>query len=237
MVLRNYLVFAVFSAATVAFMGSSAMAQGRGPRGGGFGGPGGGGKLMLLQDEAVQKELEIVPDQLKELEKIRDAMRTQMRDAFSGMRDLPDDQRRAAFDKMREKMRGMMQETEAKVNKILLPNQVERLNQIDLQQQLRRRGADSAVTSDAMVKALGITDAQKKQLQEKAAEVQKELQTKIQKAREEAQKEILSVLKPDQQAKFKKLIGEQFQMPDRGFGGRRANRPGGNRPAGNPSGN
>ena len=227
MVLRKFLVLAVFAAAIVAFVGSSAQAQRRGPRGG-FGGP--GGKLMLLQNEEVQKELEIMPDQLKELEKLRDEMRNQMRDVFSGMRDLPEDQRRAAFEKARDKMRAAAQEMETKVNKVLLPNQAERLNQIDVQTQMGRRGTDAALASDAMVKALGITDAQKKQIQEVAAEAQKEMQATMEKAREEARKKVMAVLTPDQQEKLKKMIGEQFQMPDRGMRGTRGNRPGGDRP-------
>ena len=227
MVLRKFLVLAVFAAAIVAFVGSSAQAQRRGPRGG-FGGP--GGKLMMLQSEEVRKELEIVPDQQKELEKLRDEMRNQMRETFTGMRDLPEDQRRAAFDKMREKMREAAQEMEKKVNKVLLPNQIERLNQLDLQTQMRRRGTDGALGSEAVVKALGITDAQKKQLQEVAAEAQKEMQATMEKAREEARKKVMAVLTPEQQNTLKKMIGEQFQMPDRGMRGTRGNRPGGDRP-------
>jgi len=220
MVLRKLLVLAVFAAAVVAMVGSSALAQRRGPRGG-FGGP--GGKLMMLRSEEVQKELEVSDEQKKDLEKLRDDMRTQMREVFSGMRELPEDQRRAAFEKARDKMRGVTQEMETKVNRILLPHQVERLNQLDVQTQIQRRGTDAALGSDAMVKALGITDAQKKQIQDVAAQAQKEMQETVNKAREEARKKVLAVLTKEQQEKLNKMIGEQFTMPDRGP---RGNRPG-----------
>jgi len=186
---------------------------------------------MMLQSEEVRKELEIVEDQQKELDKLRDEMRDQMREMFSGMRDVPRDQRRERFEQMREKMRTAAQEMEKKVNAVLLPNQIERLNQLELQMQMRFRGTEGALASDAVVKALGITEEQKKRMQEVAAEAQREMQEAMQKAREEARQKILAVLTPQQQETLKKMVGEQFEMPRPNFRRGQGDRPGRDRAA------
>ncbi len=209
--------------ATVAMVSSSAWAQGPGRGRGGFGGPG-GGKLMMLQDPAIRAEMEIVEDQEKELEQIRDEMRNTFREMFSGMRDLPEDKRREAFGNMREKMQEAMKDVEAKVNKVLLPNQVERLNELALQSRMRRGGAQGALADEELAKKLGITEEQKKKMTEVAQEAQKELQEKIQKAQQEARDKILGVLTKDQRAQLEKMTGKAYTPPPRED---RRRRPGG----------
>ena len=93
------------------------------------------------------------------------------------------------------------QETNKKVNDILLPSQQERLRQIILQTQ----GPQAAATNEELAKALGLTDEQKQKIKDIAAET-------LQKLIEE---KVLSVLTPDQQSKLESLKGKEFKM-DRG---------------------
>ena len=158
---------------------SSLQAQGR--RGGGFG--------SLLDREEVQKELDLVDDQIEDLKKIREESRNAFRDLFSGLRDLPADERRSAFEGLREKMQEQGEIAQKKIDKVLLPHQRDRLKQITFQQSVQRRGTASVFESNTVAEALGITDAQKEKLKEKSEEVAKELREKIEKARQEAIKE------------------------------------------------
>jgi Spy/CpxP family protein refolding chaperone len=211
---------AVIAMAFVVAASSPAEAQapgGRGPGGRGLGGfgPGGGGKLALLQDADVRKELEIVPDQEAKLNKIREEFGAKAREAFSGLRDLSDDQRREAFAKMRDKFQEMQKEVEKKVDEVLLPNQQERLRQLTVQSRARRGGAGDALASEEVAKALGITEEQKKRLAEVSQQVQKDVQEKMQKIRAEAEQTILNVLTPEQQAKWKEMVGKPMPPPQR----------------------
>ena len=200
---------------------SSLQAQGR--RGfGGFGGSSG-----LLGMEQVQKELDLVDDQIQDIKKIQDDSRSSLRDLFSGLRDLPSDERRSAFEGLREKMREQNEAAQVKIDKILLPHQRDRLKQINFQMSVQRRGTTSAFGSDTVAEALGITDAQKEKLKEKSEEVEKELREKIAAARQEAIQELLSVLTAAQRKKYEQLMGEPFTL-DRSqfFGGRGGDRGG-----------
>lgn len=221
----------LFAVALTVAIGSTAFAQ---PGRGGFGGF--DSSLMLLMNQDVVKELELVPEQQEKLRALGEKARDDMRDMFSGLRDLNEEERRERFAEMREKMAEVQESLKEEVDEILLPQQRDRLAQIHFQSQNRRRGTTGALTSDAVVDALDISEEQLEEMQKKADEVREELEEKIAKAREEAKDDILSVLTPAQRKKYDELMGEPFEFQQRGFqgfqgrgGGDRGNRGGGDR--------
>lgn len=217
-------------AVTVTVGSQVALAQpggGRGGPGGGGGGGGfGGGITQLLQDEKVKAELNIVPDQEKELQEVAGKIRDRMGDAFRNFRDLSDDERRAKFEEFRVS-------SQKDVEAVLLPQQRERLKQLMVQSQMRFSGNTGGI-NDTLATELGISEAQKEELRKKAREVQTELDKKIAKLRAEAQTEVLTVLTGDQRAKLEKMIGPkiEFSAPQFGGGGPGGGGPGGGGPGG-----
>jgi Spy/CpxP family protein refolding chaperone len=208
---------------------------GGGPPGGPGGFFGGGGIAGILQMPEVQKEIELSDDQKAELGKlrteIRDQIRNQMQDSFNGMRDLSEEERQARVDQIRTQMDAIRKDVEGKLQKVLLPNQFDRLKQIDLQSRIQREGA-GALTSGELADQLGLTDAQREQLQQKSEDVQKDLQAKIRQARIDARNQLLDVLTPEQRAKLDALMGTQFDLPEPNFnpnGGQPGNRGAGGR--------
>jgi Spy/CpxP family protein refolding chaperone len=197
-----------------------------GPQGpGGFGGPGffgGGGMAGLVARDEVQQELQLVDEQKDKVRTItdeaRNKLRDQMRDMFTQARNLSDEERRARFGELRTKIETVSVETDKQLEKVLLPHQLDRLKQIDLQTKLQQRGAQ-ALTSGDVAKALNLTDEQRDKLEKRAAEVQQELQTQIKKLQADARQKMLDVLTDDQQAQLKKMMGQQFDMPDPNAGG------------------
>jgi hypothetical protein len=109
MKMRLGLVWLLAVGCFLAWGGTAAQAQPqRGPGGGSgaFGGPGGfggglgfGGLADVLRREDARKELELLDDQVAQLEKLAESRREKMRDLFSGLRDVPQEQR---GEKMRE---------------------------------------------------------------------------------------------------------------------------------------
>ena len=259
MKLRIHAGFFAVTAIAVLFFVSPSFAQPPGPPpGGGFGGPGGppggpfgGGLLNLATRDEVQQELQLVDEQKEKLKGIADGMREKvredMRGMFEQMRDLSEEERQTKFAEIRTKFETINSEMEKEVDKVLLPHQVERLKQIDLQTKIKQRGA-SALTGGDLAKTLNLTDEQREKLEKRAAEVQEELQAKIKELQVDARKKIIDVLTPEQQAQLEKLMGDQFDLPDQGpgnFRGRfgrggsdggrggreRGPRPGGEQPA------
>src|SRR5262249_3886801 len=116
------------------------------------------------------------------------------------------------------KNEALTKEMDKKLETVLLPHQLERLKQIDLQNKMRMRGSD-ALTSGDVADALNLSDDQRDKLEKRAAEVRQELQTKIRELQADARKKMIDVLTPDQQAQLQKMMGDQFDLSDPGFGG------------------
>lgn len=219
-----YLALVVATLSTVV-VSCPALAQpggGRGFGGRGGGGGGGGGITDLLRSEQVRAELEIVDDQLEDIQSIEREIRDEMRSMFQGMRDMSPEERRERM----ESMRGEMEEIRASINEqvkdVLLPHQFERLEQIQVQQQVARQGMGGAL-SGALAEKLGITEEQQEQMAAKARELQAEIQEKTAQLRQEAQDELLGMLTSEQRAKIEEMMGTKFDLPQgRNFGGRGA---------------
>jgi Spy/CpxP family protein refolding chaperone len=204
-----------------------------GPPGGPGGFFGGGGIAGILQMPEVQREIELTDDQRTELGKlrneVRDQIRNQMQDSFNGMRDLSDEERQARVDQIRAQMETIRKDVEGKLQKTLLPNQFDRLKQIDLQSRVQREGS-AALSQGELADQLGLTDQQKEQLQQKSEQVQQDLQAKIRQLRLDARTQLLDVLTAEQRTKLEALMGTQFDLPEPNFnpnGGQFGNRGGG----------
>jgi uncharacterized protein YjbJ (UPF0337 family) len=183
--------------------------------------------------EEVRQELEISEDQFADLQAMGEELRDQMRSMFEDMRDLSPEERRDRFASMREDMQDIQSQAEERMSEILLPHQVARLREINLQQQVRFGGLQGALQGE-LAEELGITDEQREQMVAKAQELQAEMQQKIEQLRKDAQKELMGLLTPDQRSKVEAMLGSEFQMEDRGFGGRFGGRGGGRGGRGRP---
>jgi Spy/CpxP family protein refolding chaperone len=247
-------VVAILLSASVAFAQRPG-GGGPGGFGGGFGGgPGGGvvGPLMLINIEAVQKDLGLKEDQISKLKTIGEQSREEMRSAFTGGfggRDQSDEERAKAREKMAESIK--------KVNEILDASQRDRLKQIGWQ-----FAGPQAYQNAEVVEALKISKEQQDKLAAVAQEFldkQRDLaprggqgggggerpnfeemrkkRTELNEARDKALSEVLTA---DQRDQFAKLMGKKFDTAQLrgGFGGPGGGRPGqaggGANPAGRP---
>ena len=228
--LFRQMTFAAIAALTCLFVANDVMAQ-RGGRG--------NSKLEYLQNSQVQEELGLLDEQVEDLKELQDEARDIMRNAFSGMRDkfqdLSREERDELMTEIREKIQEDMKSVDKKAEDFMLPHQTERLEQLMFQGQMRRGGGIAgALANPAVLKKLGISEEEFKEmeekLKEKEEEVKAEMEEKMKKIRSEATDVILSVLPSDVQAKVKSMIGEAFEVNrnrNRGnFGGRGGDRGG-----------
>ena len=220
-------IFAAIAALMCVCVASDAMAQ----RGGND------SLLQFLGSDQVQKEIDLLDDQKEQIKEVQDEVRDIMREAFSGMRekfqDLSREERNDLMTELREQIKEDTEDAEKKVEEILVPHQLDRLKQLQLQSKMRRGG-----TADALADALGLSEDEAEKLKEKEEEVKKELEEDIKKLREKALDKTLSVLPADKREKAKELIGEAFEQQRTrggnrgGGGGARGGNRGGNRGGG-----
>jgi Spy/CpxP family protein refolding chaperone len=206
-------------------IGSSARAQFRGIKL-----PASVQNVMLLNTEAVQKELGLDADQIDSLAALATQMHADALEIMSGLQDLTPEEQKQAMPEMMKMITEKGRKIQAKVDGLLQPKQAARLNELSLQ----RRGV--AALGDTQVSAaLKITDEQKKKLaaiREQSAVKQKEIDRQLAKGVERAKiratvnalrKEfnamILAVLTDDQRKQFEQMQGARFEFPpgSRGF--------------------
>jgi Spy/CpxP family protein refolding chaperone len=181
------------------------------------------GRLLTL--EAVQKELELVPEQKEKLKNLAEKAAAKARENFAAMgklRDLSEEERKTKFTEFGNTMRAQAEQTKKDIEEVLLPHQVERVKQIVLQ--VRGLGA---LEDKEVQDALGITEQQKekmKSLGESMAEKfrgmgrggdeneRKARREKMESARKELEAQILDILTPEQKEKFNKMKGAKVDI-------------------------
>jgi hypothetical protein len=202
----------------------------------------------LLRSKDVQKELELVEEQKKELRALYQEMRGGPGER-PNLRDLSDKERRERIKEMRKEHQQRMAKMEEKIKAILLPHQLQRLNQIRLQV-----AGDAALMEPEVQKELGITKEQKEKMKalhkdglakfreawedlqdllpEQRREQRDEIRSKMEKLQKELSEKLMGVLTSEQKEKYEALKGEKFEFNRAqlfGFGNREQNpeRPGG----------
>ncbi len=163
----------------------------------------------MLSMKDVQDDIELVPEQKEQLSTIRQQFNDRIQEQMKAMRTggFGAGQGRELADTFRQ----LQEEQKEAVNKVLLPHQIERLQQVALQSRMKNSGTSGVLADKKLIEDLGITDEQKEKLRTKAQELAKELQEKIEALRAETREELLQELTAEQREKLQKLMGVKFE--------------------------
>jgi Spy/CpxP family protein refolding chaperone len=164
---------------------------------------------QLAANEAVQTELKVTDDQKKGIEEIV----TEAREALRGARNLNAEERQKKTSETRQKVDGRLE-------KLLKPDQYNRLTQIDLQQ----RGP-IVLSQKKAADQMELTQEQRKEFRElqqnltkEAAKLREggtrgaELNEKTAKLRQEASEKVVKSLTDAQKKNWQKLTGDPFDI-------------------------
>ena len=153
-----------------------------------------------LRMESVQKDLELVPEQIDKLKqlgkKYYEDMRAQQAD-YKNWGKMTPEERTAKYKELMEKRKQQAEAVSKEVEKILLPHQLEALRNINFRQM-----APSMLYQQKVFETVGITDEQKAKIQK----IRQELTEKYQQLQKESFDQILKVLTPEQQKKLKEQV-------------------------------
>jgi predicted Zn-dependent protease with MMP-like domain len=165
---------------------------------------------LLSGSNGVEKEIELDKEQRTRLNEIREqesqAVMESMQLLQSG---------KMSGETYKSELLARKVVRQAQIKEMLLPHQFTRLQQIVAQKHVARAGSVNAILHNEISDRLGITDDQRKKLEEKAQEIENRLRDQIEKLRAEAKDELLSVLTKKQRDEFASIIGEKFQPRDK----------------------
>lgn len=171
----------------------------------------GGDPFMMLSNSSVQSELDLVGDQLDRYQQLQKDYSQRMKDEIEKLTKSGGIKEAG---RLPELIKEIERQKKEDIEKILLPHQLERLEQISLQNRLRTMGAAGTLADEAVREKLGLSKDDVKKLQERSKELNTKLQEQIQKLREQMQDELLEVLQPEQREKLKSMVGDKFQLKD-----------------------
>ncbi|QDV37086.1 hypothetical protein [Tautonia plasticadhaerens] len=201
-----------------------------------------GGLAQLAMAPPVQEELALSDDQIAKIEPIGEQLRSDMMSRMQEMRDqlgdLAPEARRDRFEQMSRELNAA---AKVRLEAVLKPEQLDRLVQIELQQQ-----GVQAFSEPAVVETLKLTDDQKAEIDglletyrtevreafeaARGSEDRGAVMRELVELRQSSMDAAMAVLTDDQKASWEELTGEPFQMgPGFGPGGGRGG-PGGGRP-------
>lgn len=171
------------------------------------------GSIQWLAMPAVQKDLELIDEQIEKINNVRQEMQQEMQEAYKNLSSAPAAERQQKYYDMNA---GLAERTEKKLMDILLPEQRERLQQISLQMRLRNYYAlGQQLTSEDLAKRLGISPEQKERLLTIQRELQEEMQQKMRefyaKMNEDAEKRMFEGLTSAQRRELQAMMGERFE--------------------------
>ena len=100
----------------------------QGPRG--FGRGGANSWLGLLRMNSIQKEIELVPDQLQQVEQLQKDMWREMQNQMKDVRGLEPEERREQFALMRERMEERQVEYQEKIESVFTSNSSQKAQRV-----------------------------------------------------------------------------------------------------------
>ncbi|MEM9410944.1 MAG: hypothetical protein AAGA30_07510 [Planctomycetota bacterium] len=177
--------------------------------------------FSLTRSRTVQTDLELVDDQISQLELIQkefDLEQKILGDKFLEHLRLLEQTGKTLNEEFLEsfkaKKMALIEQTGMRKKKVLLPHQVERLNQIATQIHIRDAGEGAAILHPDSAKFLGINDEQKARILERSVKINKKLEEEIRELKRKARDELLKELTPGQRKKLDEITGVKLDLGD-----------------------
>ncbi len=164
-----------------------------------------GGELDLLSNDKVRSELEMVDEQYEDLQRMNESVQKRVAEQIRGLDFSNRENLASQIKKIRD-------EANNDLNSVLLPHQLERLQQLRSQSMLRNRSIVDVITSEPLKTNLEITEDQSTELKETEREIEEELEREITKLRQKSREKLLGKLKRSQREKVTELFGETFDF-------------------------
>ncbi|MEQ1905871.1 MAG: hypothetical protein ABL888_16905, partial [Pirellulaceae bacterium] len=157
--------------------------------------------FQMLSNPGVQNELDLVGKQLEQYKELQASYGKRISAELEKMK--PGKGSGEGPRGLEKAIKEIEQQKKEDIEKLLLPSQRERLEQISLQQKMKNQGTAAALANEEIREKLGLSEKDVEKLKGKAKELNEKLQEKMQKLRAEMRAELLNELSSEQKAKLK----------------------------------
>lgn len=170
--------------------------------------------VILLQNPEAGKDLEMIDKQINETKQVITVERNRY---FETLRKLSADRKLKNRDELATVAEDMKAQRDAyrrrvmqQIDELLLPHQVERLNQLAAWAAINQvEGYASVLLSDKLARPLEIPKTQTKNIQKESIRLQKEFELELAELREQYRSKLKKELTAKQRTKLKTLLGDK----------------------------
>ena len=171
----------------------------------------------LAQNNGVQKEIELVDEQLAQMKEINEEFTKRTQELFAGIHGENGNIDLSNIGNLASTIKSIKKEKEDKMKEVLLPHQFARLKQISLQTQMKRNGQSTLLANQDIVEALDLSEEQQEKIKERAEELKKELEEDIKELKEKSRQKLLKELTSDQRKKLEEMMGDDYTLETPSF--------------------
>lgn len=168
--------------------------------------------FSLAQNRGVQKEIELVEEQLDQLQAINKEFSSRIQEQMELIQGSKGNFDIGNAKKFAELIKSLSDEKDARMEEVFLPHQLERLKQISRQTHMKNRGDQVIFSNQEVIDALGLSEEQQQKLKEKAKELKKEMEEEVRELKAKARDELLGELTRKQREKLKSMLGNDFEV-------------------------
>jgi len=182
--------------------------------------PGVGGKISksalgdifdALRDKNVQQEIGLLGFQLKELQRLSGEVMKELGPRVETFNALSKTEQDAKVEQLRTDLATYMRGVEADVDKILAPEQQQRLKEVVFQLRMQRNGATQTFASPDVLRELGLSDAQADRFREELSKIEEQHRLKLADLEMEKERKILAIFSPNQRDRLQSMIGSTMR--------------------------
>jgi len=184
-----------------------------------------GAVFDALRDKRVQQEIGLLPAQLKELLRLNEEVMKELGPLVENFNQLPKAEQEAKVEELRKELASYMKGLQAAVDKILVPEQQQRLRQVAFQLRLQKGGAIKALTDPEVLRELGFNNAQAERFRENVKTIEEEHRSKLAELEIEKEQKVLGLFSANQRNRLEWMIGTSMPNPPKAPTGSNAPRP------------
>jgi hypothetical protein len=165
----------------------------------------------MLANESVRRELKLDEDQQAGVQKILQESQKRLSEMVRANMASGNNNIGAGISELVAESK---KRSEAAIEEILLPKQLERVRQLAYQVEIAQLGLGESLTTGRLGKEIDVHEDQKQHLTDKAAAIETEARLAIAKIRAAARAKLFAELAPDQRKHAEELLGPHFDYEE-----------------------
>ncbi len=172
-----------------------------------------GAAFDVLRDKKVQQEIGLLPSQLKDLLRLSEDVMKELGPTVENFNKLPKAEQEVKVEQLRKDVAAYMTSVQADVDKILVPEQQQRLRQVAFQLRMQKDGTIETFSSPDVLRELGLNDAQFERFRESLKKIEEQHRSKLAELEMEKERKVLALFSPNQRDRLESMIGTSIRNP------------------------